>query len=282
MLALAIINVAATITSVALYVSPFPDFRRIHANKSTGEVRILPVLMLCCNSIMWALYGLVSGIYFPVMSINVFGTITTVAFASVFYRWSTERAALKKMASITGVGALAVVAFTVLAEASVIPMASSQVALVLGYGAVAVNICLYAAPLQTTKTVVQTKSAASIPMTMCVVNLINGTLWLSYALLSHNMFVLAPNSLGVVLCIVQVTLGIKYRPKADAQVVESVQEAQSVQVIVEVDKIQAVDAQKTLSRARSEMALAVTCAEAVAIELARSKSYRFAGTPQTA
>ncbi|KAJ8576303.1 hypothetical protein ON010_g2912 [Phytophthora cinnamomi] len=286
MLALSIVNLAATMSSVALCLSPYPDFRRIHAQKSTGEVRILPVLMLCCNCVLWGLYGLISGSYFPVMSINIFGTLTTVTFASVFYRWSTDRATLNKMAAGTGLGLLAVVAFTILAKTGAIPVSTDQLVEILGYCAVAINICLYAAPLQTMKLVVRTKSSASLPITMCVVNLFNGALWCVYAILKGDMFVLTPNSLGVAMCVVQVTLGVKYRPKKqeidEAEVIEVVAETQvpkMIEEIVKMDKLQ-----EPLSRARSEMALhvaATTCAEAVAIEFVRSKSYRVVATPQT-
>ncbi|KAG6620835.1 MtN3-like protein [Phytophthora cinnamomi] len=220
------------------------------------------------------------------MSINIFGTLTTVTFASVFYRWSTDRATLNKMAAGTGLGLLAVVAFTILAKTGAIPVSTDQLVEILGYCAVAINICLYAAPLQTMKLVVRTKSSASLPITMCVVNLFNGALWCVYAILKGDMFVLTPNSLGVAMCVVQVTLGVKYRPKKqeidEAEVIEVVAETQvpkMIEEIVKMDKLQ-----EPLSRARSEMALhvaATTCAEAVAIEFVRSKSYRVVATPQT-
>ncbi|KAL4174706.1 hypothetical protein KRP22_006639 [Phytophthora ramorum] len=281
MLALSIVNVLATMSAVALCLSPYPDFRRIHAQKNTGEVRILPVLMLCCNCMLWGLYGFISGSYFPVMSINIFGTITTVTFSSIFYRWSTDRPTLNKMAACTGLGLLVVVTFTVLAKSAAIPVSTSQLQEILGYCAVAVNICLYAAPLQTMKLVIRTKSSASLPMTMCVVNLFNGALWCIYAILSHDMFVLTPNSLGVAMCVVQVSLGMKYRPKK-----QEIDEADMIEVVAEVqtpEMVQDIVKMDPLSRAKSEMVLAATtCADAVAIEFARSKSYRAVATPQTA
>ncbi|KAG7388631.1 hypothetical protein PHYPSEUDO_012122 [Phytophthora pseudosyringae] len=261
-------------SAVALCLSPYPDFRRIHTQKSTGEVRILPVVMLCCNCVLWALYGFISGSYFPVLSINVFGTITTVAFSSIYYRWSADRATLNKMAACTGLGLLTAVAFTVLAETGAIPVSTAQLEKIIGYCAVSINICLYAAPLQTMKLVIRTKSSASLPITMCVVNLLNGALWCVYAILSHDLFVLTPNSLGVVMCVVQVGLGVKYRPKkqeSDKTEVAKVQTPKMIERIVTI---------KPLNRAKSEMVLAVTtCAEAVAIEFVRSKSYRAVATP---
>ncbi|KAG6949275.1 hypothetical protein JG688_00014690 [Phytophthora aleatoria] len=276
MLALAIVNVVATMSAVALCLSPYPDFRRIQTEKSTGEVRILPVLMLCCNCVLWALYGLISGSYFPVMSINVFGIMTTVTFSAIFYRWSTDRATLNKMAACTGLGLLTAVTFTALAMTGVIPVSTAQLQETIGYCAVSINICLYAAPLQTMKLVISTKSSASLPITMCVVNLFNGMLWCMYAILSNDMFVLTPNSLGVVMCIVQVSLAVIYRPtKQGIAVVKVVAEVKSPETSAEIVKIE------SLHRARSEMVLAITTSpEAVEIEFARSKSCRAVAAPQ--
>eukprot|EP00644_Phytophthora_capsici_P015245 jgi/Phyca11/16978/fgenesh1_pg.PHYCAscaffold_24_\ len=178
------------------------------------------------------------------MSINVFGTITTVTFFSIYYRWTDD----------------------------------PQLEGIIGYCAVSINICLYAAPLQTMKLVIHTKSSASLPITMCVVNLFNGVLWCMYAILTNDMFVFTPNSLGVAMCVVQVALAIKYRPTKET--INEKKEAEVATKMKTTEKI--VKVEEPLSRAKSEMALAVTtCTETVAIEFERSKSYRIVAPPQT-
>ncbi|RLN31441.1 hypothetical protein BBJ28_00006692 [Nothophytophthora sp. Chile5] len=260
MLALSIINIAATISAAALCLSPFPDFRRIHKQQNIGEVRILPVLMLCCNCFAWAIYGYLSESYFPVLSINVFGTLSGLAFTSVFYRWTKDRAVLNKMGAYSAVGVLLAMTFVALTQSAVIPVSSSVLKAIVGYIAVAVNIGLYAAPLQTMKVVLRTKSAASLPLTMCVVNLVNGALWVSYALLSNDMFILVPNALGVVLTAVQVALCIKYRPTSlPVQLGES------------------------LVHVKSEMSLSISPRpDVVAIDFVRSPVYEAVRSPRTA
>ncbi|KAG7396542.1 hypothetical protein PHYBOEH_002154 [Phytophthora boehmeriae] len=211
MLALNIVNVAATITTVLLLFSPTPDFRRIHTEKSTGEVRILPVLMLGINCFMWSVYGYLKGTFFPVMSINGFGAFTCLVFSIVFYRWSSDRAMLHKMAVVTVVWAVLVITFVVLCRSDAFSIPTSLQEKIIGYLAVAFNVCLYAAPLQTMTLVLRTKSAASLPVMMCSVNLVNGSLWVLYGMLANDMFVLTPNGLGVALSAIQVALCIKYR-----------------------------------------------------------------------
>ncbi|KAL3673120.1 hypothetical protein V7S43_002415 [Phytophthora oleae] len=219
MLALNIVNVAATITTIVLLFSPSPDFRRIHTQKCTGEVRVLPVLMLGVNCYTWSMYGFLSGTYFPVMSINAFGALTSLAFTLVFYRYSSDRAVLHRMGAVAGGWALLLLLFAVLCKTDVIPLASNAQEKIVGYVAVIINVALYASPLQTMKLVLQTKSAASLPATMCCVNLVNGSLWVLYGILANDMFVLTPNALGVVLSSVQVALCMKFRP--NGRVVEA-------------------------------------------------------------
>ncbi|KAI9994732.1 hypothetical protein PInf_011563 [Phytophthora infestans] len=202
MLALNIVNAAGTVTTIILLFSSFPDFRRIHSEKRTGEVRVLPVLMLGVNCFTWSVYGYLSETYFPVMSLNAFGALTSLAFSLVFYRWSADRPTLHKMGAVTGSWVMLGLLFAVLCKTD---------EKITGYIAVVINIALYASPLQTMKLVLQTKSAASLPATMCCVNLVNGSIWVLYGILADDMFVLTPNALGVVLSVIQVALIIKFR-----------------------------------------------------------------------
>ncbi|GMF35373.1 unnamed protein product [Phytophthora fragariaefolia] len=157
------------------------------------------------------MYGFLSGTYFPVMSINAFGALTSLVFTLVFYRWTSDRPALHKMGAIAGTWAVLVLLFAVLCKTDVIPLSSNVQKKIVGYIAVIINVALYASPLQTMKFVLQTKSAASLPATTCCVNLINGSLWVLYGILANDMFVLTPNAMGVVLSVIQVALCIKFR-----------------------------------------------------------------------
>ncbi|KAG6579783.1 MtN3-like protein [Phytophthora cinnamomi] len=222
MLALDITNIAATVTTIVLLFSPFPDFRRIHTQKCTGEVRVLPVLMLGVNCYTWAMYGFLRGTYFPVMSINAFGAFTSLVFTLVFYRWTADRPALRTMGAIAGGWAVLVLLFAVLCKTNVIPLSSNVQEKIVGYIAVLINVAVYASPLQTMKLVLQTKSTASLPVTMCCVNLVNGSLWVLYGILADDMFVLTPNAMGVVLSVIQVVLCIKFRHSGRIEARDSV------------------------------------------------------------
>ncbi|CEG40634.1 3-like protein [Plasmopara halstedii] len=206
-----IVNVAATIMTIVLLFSPLPDYRRIQSQKCTGEVRVLPVCMLGVTCYTWAIYGYLSGIYFPIMSINVFGTLTSLGFSLVYYRWSSDRSTLHKMGALVGLWILITLLVIGLCKTNVIPLSLYFQKKIIGFAAVFINIFLYASPMKTIKIVLRTKSAASLPVTMCCVNLVTGSLWMLFGILTNDMFVVIPNALGVMLSAIQVLLCVRFR-----------------------------------------------------------------------
>lgn len=209
---LAVINVVATVTSILLYLSPFPDFRRIYRNKATGEVAILPIVVLFGNSVMWTTYGALDNSIFPVCVVNAFGVLTTSVFSLVFYSFAAK---LRRRVLLLFASALLVLCipalYIILAKTGAIHQSSDTVVTVMGYGSVVVNIGMYASPLGTMRKVIRTKSVASLPIALSAVSLGNGSLWVAYAILAGDMFILVPNAIGVALTIVQVGLYLKYR-----------------------------------------------------------------------
>jgi solute carrier family 50 protein (sugar transporter) len=210
--ALAVINVVATMVSVGLYLSPLADFVGIYRRKATGEVAILPVVVLFANSVMWTAYGALDGSIFPVCVVNAFGVVTTVSFSLVFYTFATRpRLGVLKLFSMAVLLLCVPILYIILSKAGAIHQSSDTVVKVMGYASVAINICMYASPLGTMRKVVRTKSVASLPIWMSVVSLSNGALWTAYAILEGDMFILVPNATGVLLTTAQVVLYLMYR-----------------------------------------------------------------------
>ncbi|KAG6620758.1 MtN3-like protein [Phytophthora cinnamomi] len=213
-LAFELLRVLATASSVVLYVSPWPEFRRIRQRGSPGETSLLPVVMLFCNAFMWCVYGCVADSIFPLVVVNAFGVATSVFFSAVYVRCSS--AAQRRYARQLWLGAgLAMTAATAYAAAGVRGATNqlpTDVAASLGVVCVTANICLFASPLETMGQVVRSKSAASLPIALCVANLVSGALWSTLAIAQRDMFVLAPNALGTALSLAQVALYLAYPP----------------------------------------------------------------------
>ncbi|RLN54005.1 hypothetical protein BBJ28_00015426 [Nothophytophthora sp. Chile5] len=209
---LAVLRVLTTVAAVMVGLSPLPDFWRIHKTRCTGDVSILPIALLFCNCYMWAMYGFMVGNIFPVFVVNLFGMLTSVGFSAVYYRWSTERPRVHQLWARASVVLAIGTFYRILGGCGATNQSADQVAATLGFMSVGVNIALYASPLANMKTVIQTKNAASLPISISAVFLGNAILWVIYAFAVSDMFVLVPNTLGMALCTAQVALYVMYRP----------------------------------------------------------------------
>ncbi|KAG6592540.1 MtN3-like protein [Phytophthora cinnamomi] len=215
------LRVLTTVAALMVGISPLPDFYRIHKTQSTGEVSILPITLLFCNSFLWSIYGCWSNNIFPVLVCNVYGMSTSVVFSSIFYRWSSDRAAVHKIWTRAACVLTAATLYLVLGSCGATGQTHDGVASTFGFIAVTINIALYASPLANMKKVVETKDASSLPITISAVFLGNAALWVVYAIAAGDMFVMVPNLLGMLLCAAQVALYIKFRPSRDQDASEA-------------------------------------------------------------
>lgn len=62
-----------------------------------------------------------------------------------------------------------------------------------GFTSNAILLIYYAAPLSTIFTVIKTRSSASLHLPLCIMNTINGVLWLIYGLALKDYFIWVPN-----------------------------------------------------------------------------------------
>ncbi|KAL3673117.1 hypothetical protein V7S43_002412 [Phytophthora oleae] len=209
---LAVLRVLTTAAALMVGMSPLPDFYRIHKTHTTGEVSILPITLLFCNSFMWAIYGYATNNIFPVLVCNLYGMATSVVFSSIYYRWSTDRPSVHKIWTRAVCVLAAGTLYLILGSCGATNQTRDQVASTFGFIAVGINIALYASPLAGMKKVMETKDASSLPITISAVFLGNAALWVVYALTVGDLFVMVPNLLGMILCAAQVALYVKYRP----------------------------------------------------------------------
>ncbi|ETO67578.1 hypothetical protein F442_15365 [Phytophthora nicotianae P10297] len=217
-LAFDVLRVLATCSSLALYVSPWPEFRRIERRRSCGDVSLLPVVMLFCNAFMWCVYGCVADSIFPLVVVNAFGVCTSLIFSAIYMRWgSTEqRIYARRLWVGAGTAMLLATTYAVLGLRGATGQHPVDVVATLGLVCVTCNVSLFASPLETVGTVIRTKSAASLPIELCVANLVAGALWSALAIEQNDMFVLTPNALGTLLGILQVALYLVYPPRLQA------------------------------------------------------------------
>lgn len=117
------------------------------------------------------LYGLFKGDIFPLAITMLFGQIMAVLYESVFVLVTIDRPAAVRTCGIAAVPVVLTNLYGVLAWADVTGQSTPATANVLGYASVLASLCFFSSPFATIRDVTRSKNAASIPITMCTVDL---------------------------------------------------------------------------------------------------------------
>lgn len=158
------------------------------------------------------LYGYLDANYYPIVTASGFGCLTSAIYTTVYFLYTQERRYVFKLASVAVFLLALITVYACMGSFGVINHGRANVIEELGYVAVCVNIFLYASPFETIKKIVATKCAASLPIAMCCMLVVNCSLWVVCGLVDNDMFVLTPNVIGVTLSLVQVLLYVIYNP----------------------------------------------------------------------
>jgi solute carrier family 50 (sugar transporter) len=59
--------------------------------------------------------------------------------------------------------------------------------------------CFYLSPLSTLADVLKHRDSSSLTLPLCMMNIVNGTLWLVYGLVLSDAFIWVPNGVGALL-----------------------------------------------------------------------------------
>ncbi|KAG7379302.1 hypothetical protein PHYPSEUDO_008756 [Phytophthora pseudosyringae] len=173
--AVIIAKVLTIVTTLMMRVSLLPDFRRMHKNHSTGDMSIMPCLLLFVNCYAVMFYAIAIDDMLPLFATSILGIVTG------------------RPRRLRGNGSVASVRRH-------------------DHG-LGTTVGMYMSPMATIVRVVRTKTASSMPFTMGIVNVLNSSCWALYSGLVGNMFILVPNIAGLTLATTQLVLTYIYRRK---------------------------------------------------------------------
>lgn len=149
---------------------------------------------------------------FPVAVTTFICSMIGLFYVVVFVCITHDKANAIKKCAIFAVPTSLFVLYAVLAAAGLTSQSHANTGKVFGYVTIATASIFYTSPLLKIKHVLQTKSAAVIPVALCSVGAINNTLWLIYASTIDNWIIGAPNAFCLFINVVQVCLWITFRP----------------------------------------------------------------------
>lgn len=187
----------------ALFLSSVPAVLSARRTGNLGELNPVPWAFIFANCAAWLHYSYVIANPYAFFSnalgalLGLFYTLTAMSYGTPAQRATVEKVCI-------GFSVVTVVASFF--SCFVLKTVEARQILA-GYLANIILVTFYGAPLSTLKTVLQTKSAASIYGPLSALNAINGALWTAYGLGVGDIFITLPNAAGFVLGVVQ--LGFK-------------------------------------------------------------------------
>mmetsp|Transcript_10838 Transcript_10838/g.14350 ORF Transcript_10838/g.14350 Transcript_10838/m.14350 type:complete len:222 (+) Transcript_10838:250-915(+) len=201
-------NLAPWAASV-VFLAPYPTIQKIMSEKSVGNLPLMPYTSMIGSAFLWATYGVLKSDV-RIWSTNVVGLVL-----GLYYFFSFCRHAPKSSPTLPGslMAHVQVILAIVCGTSLVATMSpSTNVATrIIGFGSVCLSVALFGSPLSVLKVVLETKSAASIPLPFTIACFINCFLWSVFGVaVAHDVYVIVPNVLGFIFSIVQIGLKLKF------------------------------------------------------------------------
>ncbi|KAL4145740.1 hypothetical protein PRNP1_011616 [Phytophthora ramorum] len=210
-------KIITIVTTLMMRVSLLPDFQRMRKMKSTGDMSVLPCVLLYANCYLLCWYSYAVDNIIPLFLTAALGVIAGVVFAFFFYRWTAHKRDVMRIFLISVVVMVLETIYGLLALLGCTGQSRSSTGTTLGVLVIISSVGLYASPMATIRHVIRTKTSSSMPFTMGVVNVINSFCWVVYAALVDDIFILVPNASGALLGSLQLVLTFIYPRKAPSE-----------------------------------------------------------------
>jgi hypothetical protein len=86
--AVAVSKVVTMITTILMRISLFPDWNRWRKSRSTGDMSVLPSVLIFTNSYAVLFYAYAIDDFIPLFATSVLGVVVGIFMAYYFYRWA--------------------------------------------------------------------------------------------------------------------------------------------------------------------------------------------------
>lgn len=206
------VGVMGNAASLLLYAAPILTFLRVIRKKSTEEFSCVPYIIALLNCLLYTWYGLpvVSHRWenFPVVTINGLGILLEFCFILIYFVFTSAREKIK--VALMTISIVLMFCVAALISAFIFHDHRLRKEFIGSIGLVA-SIAMYGSPLVAVKQVIQTKSVEFMPFYLSFFSFLASSLWMTYGLLSNDIFLASPNLVGSPLGIVQLVLYCKYR-----------------------------------------------------------------------
>lgn len=199
----------APMAAFVVFMAPCPTIQQIIKDKSVGNFPLLPYSSMISNCFLWFVYGILTEAK-KVWLTNFVGLVCGLFYFMNFIKYvpkgTVQRHITGCLAVMVATSTWAFMCYvTVRPKNNWMPYASTFI------GNLAVFFCLlmFASPLSNLKTVLQTRSAKSLPLPFILATVLNCFLWSVAGLYEFRDFnIYFPNLLGLGFGLIQVALKI--------------------------------------------------------------------------
>lgn len=207
-----IIKAACMMSNVLFQVSPLPSVKQFQAKHDVGEADAAPFVAIAFGGCQWCFYGafayLVTGKsgFLVLVYSNVLGGALGMYYVQQFQENCTSTGKIHQLSFY-----LKVVSMLVLLQIGAMAALPREKALFFsGIISSACSVATSASALTTFPTVIKRKTAASIPLPLCIAAGVSGCLWLTCGVLLWDPYIAVPNAIGVLCNVVCVCLVFHY------------------------------------------------------------------------
>jgi len=198
------------VVGTLMFLSPLKAVLDMRRSGRLGELNPIPFPVVVANCVAWVGYSIVTKDPYVFLA-NDPGLILGLFYTFSAYGYADSKMRNKMMAlMLIFTMALSGVALTVAST----PMSRNEKTLLWGITSNVVLLVYYCAPLTTVKEVLVTRSSASLYWPLCLMNVLNGSLWVGYGRATHNSFIWLPNGIGAGLGLLQLGLCLIFKQKA--------------------------------------------------------------------
>eukprot|EP00112_Aurelia_sp_Birch-Aquarium-sp1_P019885 Seg5006.1 transcript_id=Seg5006.1/GoldUCD/mRNA.D3Y31 product="Sugar transporter SWEET1" protein_id=Seg5006.1/GoldUCD/D3Y31 len=201
---LSVVSWMALTASIFLYLSGGSTCLFIIRKKSIGNIPLFPFVATCVSSTIWLKYGFIKNNN-TIKTVNSVGSLLQVVYICIYYMYCRDR----RKVNVTLLCSASFL-YGTLFYAKYIAISESVAATHLGLIGTFLSIVMTASPLVTVSEIIRTKCTASMAFPFVFVCFISCILWMLFGLLIHDVFVVVPNAVGVVLGIFQLSFFLVY------------------------------------------------------------------------
>ncbi|VIO87039.1 Uncharacterized protein BM_BM4758 [Brugia malayi] len=191
------LSVSAFITTVSLFFCGIPICVNIWKRRNTKDISAVPFLMGVLGAVYWLRYGLMKTDY-TMIAVNIFAA-TLMGLYLIFYYFMTKK---KLWISIE----ICAVIFLISLMLLLVRIYRHDIFHPLGFTCMTFNILNFGAPLAGLKVVLRQRSCETLPLPMCIANLLVSSQWALYGVLVSDVYIITPNAIGMLLAMIQIAL----------------------------------------------------------------------------